>query len=85
MEKIPDKAFSSGGLGKCIGINPENGNAKIVVGYDLGNTFSQISYYNINSPEPETVSSVIGTQMYNIPTILAKRPGVGQWYGKRRN
>lgn len=61
----------------------KNGNAKIVVGYDLGNTFSQISYYNINSPEPETVSSVIGTQMYNIPTILAKRPGVGQWfYGK---
>lgn len=61
----------------------KNGNAKIVVGYDLGNRFSQISYYNINSPEPETVSSVIGTQMYNIPTILAKRPGVGQWfYGK---
>lgn len=26
MENIPDKAFSSGGLGKCIGINPENGN-----------------------------------------------------------
>lgn len=26
MKDIPDKAFSSGGLGNCIGINPENGN-----------------------------------------------------------
>ena len=26
MDKIPDKAFSSGSLGRCIGINPINGN-----------------------------------------------------------
>ena len=54
-----------------------------VIGYDLGNNFSQISIWNTKSEEPETVSSVAGTQMYNIPTMLAKRPGVGQWfYGK---
>jgi len=58
----------------------KHNNAKLVVGYDLGNKFSQISYYHVSSNEPETVSSVIGTQMYNIPTLLAKKPGVGQWF-----
>lgn len=53
---------------------------KTVIGFDLGRTFSQISYYKEGSEEPVTVSLVMGTQMYNIPTLLAKRPGVGQWF-----
>lgn len=56
---------------------------KVAVGYDLGKTASQISYCVLNTDEVETVSSVAGTEQYNIPTVLCKRSGVNQWfYGK---
>lgn len=58
-------------------------NEKIVIGYDLGNEFSQISYLGINSEAPETLETVAGAETYNIPTVLCKRKEVGQWfYGK---
>ena len=46
---------------------------KLVVGYDLGDTVSQISYSYPEKAEPETLSTVAGGENYNIPTILAKR------------
>lgn len=56
---------------------------KMVIGYDLGKTFSQISYWNPEEEGPCTVSAVAGTEQYNIPTVLCKRSGVSQWfYGK---
>ena len=56
---------------------------KIIVGYDLGDTFSQISYCTYDDSEPETLEVVAGTESYNIPTVLCKRKGVNQWfYGK---
>lgn len=56
---------------------------KVIVGYDLGNEFSQISYSLSDSGETETLSQVAGTEHYNIPTVLCKRSGVNQWfYGK---
>ena len=56
---------------------------KLVVGYDLSDTFSQMSYYVQGSEDVETLSLVAGTQNYNIPTVLCKRTGVNQWfYGK---
>ncbi|MCM1191032.1 MAG: DUF5716 family protein [Butyrivibrio sp.] len=56
---------------------------KVIVGYDLGNEFSQISYSFSDSGEVETLSQVAGTEHYNIPTVLCKRSGVNQWfYGK---
>lgn len=58
-------------------------NKKAVIGYDLGKIVSQISFCMIGSAEAETVSSVAGTEQYNIPTVLCKRSGVNQWfYGK---
>lgn len=69
-------------------ITVKNGNLQIntgkaVIGYDLGNSYSQISYYYSSSDEPQTVSLITGTEQYNIPTVLSKRQGVGQWfYGK---
>ena len=58
-------------------------NDKLVVGYDLGNRFSQISYAVSAGGEAETLSQVAGAQVYNIPTVLCKRTGVNQWfYGK---
>lgn len=53
---------------------------KVAVGYDLGRTFAQISYCGLEESEPETVSAVAGTEQYNIPALLCKRSGVGQWY-----
>ena len=50
------------------------------VGYDLGHQFAQISYCVLGEKEPETVSAVAGTEQYNIPAVLCKRAGVGQWY-----
>lgn len=55
-------------------------NDRLIVGYDLGNDFSQISYAVSDSSEPETLSQVAGGQSYNIPTVLCKRRGVNQWF-----
>lgn len=56
---------------------------KIIVGYDLGNRYSQISYCTYENDIPETLSVVAGGESYNIPTALCKRKGVNQWfYGK---
>ncbi len=55
-------------------------NDKIVVGYDLFDHFSQISFCGLNDENPETVSLVAGIEQYNIPTLLCKRKGVNQWF-----
>lgn len=55
---------------------------KLMVGYDIGAGFSQISYC-IGDGDVETLSSVAGEESYNVPTVLCKRQGVNQWfYGK---
>ena len=56
------------------------GSDRVVVGYDLGNEFSQISFSVSGSGKVETLSQVAGTEDYNIPTALCKRNGVNQWY-----
>ena len=61
-------------------ITGKKNSKKVAVGYDLGRTFAQISYCGLEETEPETVSAVAGTEQYNIPVVLCKRSGVGQWY-----
>lgn len=57
-------------------------NEKLIVGFDLGEDYSQISYCIMNG-EVETLSQVAGTENYNIPTVLCKREGANQWlYGR---
>jgi len=60
--------------------NIRHNNIKTVIGYDLSKDYAQISFYRLGSPEPETVSTVMGTEMYNIPLVLSKRKKVGQWF-----
>ncbi len=56
---------------------------KLIIGYDLGNSYSQISFCTSDNDEPETLSVVAGGENYNIPTMLCKRKGINQWfYGK---
>lgn len=55
----------------------------VLVGYDLGKQYSQISYCIYGEEGVDTVATVVGTKQYNIPTMLCKRQGVNQWfYGK---
>ena len=59
------------------------GGEKLVVGYDLGNEFSQISVAASGSGDVTTLSQTAGEENFNIPTVLCKRIGVNQWfYGK---
>jgi len=52
----------------------------VYVGIDLNDRYAMISYYQLNMDEPETVSTIAGSEIYQIPTLLAKRKGLGQWY-----
>lgn len=52
---------------------------KVVVGFDLGNDYSQISYCRQDQSMPDTVSLVMGEEQYNIPTLLCKK----ERHGKR--
>ncbi|MBD5523105.1 MAG: hypothetical protein HDR04_01525 [Lachnospiraceae bacterium] len=55
----------------------------VLVGYDLGEKYSQLSYCVYGQEEATTIATVVGTKQYNIPTMLCKREGVNQWfYGK---
>jgi len=56
------------------------GNHNYIVGYDLGNRFSQISYCLSGHDEVETLSQVAGSENFVIPTVLCKRVGVNQWF-----
>lgn len=57
------------------------GSEKVIVGYDLGSDYAQISCY-VTGGEGEitTLSSVAGAQVYTIPLALSKRQGVNQWF-----
>ncbi|MBO5032010.1 MAG: hypothetical protein J6D08_09025 [Lachnospiraceae bacterium] len=46
---------------------------KVVIGFDLGNDYSQISYCRQNQSMPDTASLVMGEEQYNIPTLLCRR------------
>ena len=61
----------------------KNYTGQYVIGFDLSDRYSQVSYWKIGTDGPETVSAVNGGQSYNIPTVLCKRNEVNQWfYGK---
>lgn len=50
---------------------------RVVVGFDLGNEYSQISYCRQNQSMPDTVSLVMGEEQYNIPTLLCRKKDTG--------
>lgn len=56
---------------------------QVIVGFDLGDYISQISYWQPDKEEPETASLVVGEEQYSFPTALSKRFEINQWvYGK---
>ncbi len=53
--------------------------SKYILGYDLNDSMSQISYFEMNNSVPETVASDADEERLGIPTVLSKRKGVAQW------
>lgn len=53
---------------------------ELIVGYDLCDDYSQISYFNHSLSEPKTISTTTGEEKFQIPTVLLKRVGMEQWY-----
>ena len=51
---------------------------KLMVGFDLGEEYAQISYSQ--GEDAETLSTVAGHEQYNIPAVLCKRIGANQWF-----
>ena len=52
----------------------------IILGIDLNHRYAMVSYYQLNMNEPETVSTIAGSDNYQIPTLLAKKKNVEQWF-----
>lgn len=52
----------------------------IYLGIDINDKHTMISYYQLNMQEPQTLSTVMGSESYQIPTCLAKKRGMGQWF-----
>lgn len=50
-----------------------------IIGLDLNDNMSQISYFELNSAAPETVVNDSEKEKLGIPTVLSKRKGVAQW------
>lgn len=53
---------------------------KLYIGLDIGTKYAMVSYCMKGMLEPETVSKVAGSEMYQIPQLLYKRQGLGQWF-----
>ena len=52
----------------------------VYFGIDIGEKSTLVSYYQLNMPEPDTVSTVMGSEVYTMPTMLARRSDGNQWY-----
>ena len=55
-------------------------NEGIYLGIDISSRYTVLSIYNLNMAEPTTISTVVGEENYSIPTVLAKRLGMTQWF-----
>lgn len=50
------------------------------IGIDINNSFIQISYYQTDMKEPETISVIAGEEKYLIPTALCQKKSSGAWH-----
>ncbi|PXV89466.1 hypothetical protein C8E03_106117 [Lachnotalea glycerini] len=58
----------------------EKSKKELIVGYDLCNDYSQISYFNFTNAEPKTISTTAGEERFQIPTVLLKKKGLDKWF-----
>lgn len=70
-------------MDKNLEENAKKYSGKVVVGLELADDYSQVSYCTIGSGEPQTISLITGSEEYNIPTIVGKLHDNGAWiFGK---
>lgn len=50
------------------------------LGIDLDDDYAVISFFQLDMKEPETVSTVAGGEVFQIPLLLTKKQGIGQWF-----
>ena len=50
------------------------------IGIDISAKSTVVSIYKSEMTEPATVSTVLGEECYSIPTVIAKRTGMSQWF-----
>lgn len=50
------------------------------VGIDMDDENAVVSFFGLQMKEPETVSTVAGSEVFQIPLLLAKKRGIGKWY-----
>ncbi|MCR4566683.1 MAG: hypothetical protein K5769_01420 [Pseudobutyrivibrio sp.] len=50
------------------------------LGIDISKSQTVLSIFKSNMEEPVTVSTILGEENYSIPTVLAKRFGMSQWF-----
>lgn len=53
---------------------------RLYLGLELNQDFAMISSCIDPAAEPETISRVTGSEQYQIPVMLCKRRGIGQWF-----
>ncbi|MCI7107617.1 MAG: DUF5716 family protein [Lachnospiraceae bacterium] len=51
-----------------------------MVGIDLNDDYAMVSFYQQNMKEPETFSTIAGSENYHIPMLLARRKNIAMWY-----
>ncbi len=49
------------------------------VGIDIDDTYAVVSFYTTGMKEPETLSMVTGSEIYQIPVSIARKEGIEQW------
>ena len=49
-------------------------------GIDIGEKYSIISFYEQDMKEPESIATVAGSENFQVPTFIAKRKNLGQWF-----
>ncbi len=52
----------------------------VYLGIDINEKYTMISYYQLHMDEPQTMSTVMGSENYQIPTFLSKKKSMGQWF-----
>ena len=52
---------------------------RYIVGFDLSDSYCALSYSS-DKDDIRTVSLVVGSEEYAIPTVLSKKHGAGQWF-----
>lgn len=52
----------------------------LYIGIDIDDTYAVTSFFTTGMKEPETVSMVAGSEVFQIPVQITKKKGIGQWF-----